>query len=87
MLDVWHDASNPEEIIEACWAKHAEIVSEEDVSDLVIFLIDSGLAFSVEPEAWRRAYMSAEKYRTARLKRIMHGYLFFRIPLVDPKGF
>ncbi len=87
MLDVWHEASNPEEIIESCWAKHAEVVSEDDVADLVSFLIQSGLAFSVEPEAWRRAYMSAEKYRTARLTRIMHSYLFFRIPLVDPQRF
>lgn len=53
MLDVWQAAATVDEIIEVSWSRHAEIVSKEDVADLVTFLIESGLALQVDPDAWR----------------------------------
>ena len=87
MLAVWSTARSAEEIIEACWHNHAVTVASEEVADFAMFLIGSGLATRVDPGAWRATLAATEKYRSAYLTRLLHNYLFFRIPVVNPEQF
>ncbi len=87
MLAVWEDCASADEILDACWRRHAEIVTHDDVADLAMFLVANGLAIDPAMNSWRTAFAGDEKRRSAYLNRLLHSYLFFRVPLARPERF
>lgn len=87
MLDAWPDARTADEIVEAVWRSHAQVVTSADVAAFAQFLIANGLATSPDPGGWRQTFASTERLRAQWLWRIIKGYLFVKISLVDPERF
>ncbi|MEZ5844375.1 MAG: hypothetical protein R3D27_11690 [Hyphomicrobiaceae bacterium] len=87
MLDAWPAASGPEAIVEAAWQTHTEIVTPAEVADFAAFLVANGLAGPAEAGGWRRQFEETERRRAAHLTRLVKGYLFFKLPLVNPERF
>ncbi len=87
LLDVWPDAASADAIAAAAWDRHAELVTVEDVQSFSQFLLSNGLALSSTPDAWRQSFAAVEKHRSAYMMRLVHNYLFFRVPLLRPEPF
>lgn len=87
MLAVWEGCASADEIITACWRLHAEIVTHADLTDFAHFLVANGLAIEPAMNSWRAAFAADQKRRSAHLHRLLHSYLFFRIPLARPERF
>ncbi len=63
--------------------RHGLHVTLEDVQALVLFLKRNGL-LQPSPGEWPGFAAQARRLHGTVLKRLLHGYLFFRIPLVRP---
>lgn len=61
-------------------------VSAEELANLVEFLARHHLLRASEPAAAQALITEAASARDARLKRLLHDYLFFRIALVRPQA-
>jgi putative peptide zinc metalloprotease protein len=85
LLDVWLSSDSSEDIVADVWNKHAEIVTLEDVDSFSHFLISNGLALPSGTDVWRHAFTAQERHRSKHLTRLLHTYLFFRIPLLQPE--
>ncbi len=59
-------------------------VSEDDVMALLRFLADNHL-LAVRGGDWKTLVRLAQARKLPLWKRILHGYLFFRVPLVKPQ--
>ncbi len=62
-------------------------VSDEDVGDLVQFLISNELIVVVMPQATERFAKLGQLRQKAWWNKFLHGYLFFIIPLIRPDRF
>lgn len=87
MLQAWHGADSAETIVARVWAQHSVLVTAADVADFAGFLVLQGLAFPVEPNAWRPSFERMQADRQRLLGRLIHNYLFLRVPLADPQRF
>lgn len=63
--------------------RHGLHVTLEDVQALVLFLKRNGLVQPL-PGEWPGLASQARRLQGSLPKRLLHGYLFFRIPLVRP---
>ena len=59
---------------------------QDQLSSLAQFLVNSGLAESAG-RGWRDVASHAQQGHQSALAQIIHGYLFFRVPLFRPNGF
>ena len=87
MLQVWQGADGADTIVARVWQQHSEPVSAEEVADFASFLVLQGLAFPLDPNAWRQRLERVQKERRRLLSRLLHNYLFLRIPIADPQRF
>ncbi|WP_051928680.1 HlyD family efflux transporter periplasmic adaptor subunit [Thermopetrobacter sp. TC1] len=71
-------------LCEALKAEYGLDVSEEGVAAMLRFLASNGL-LAVAGGGWKGLVRQAQAHRQPLWKRILHGYLFFRIPLVKPQ--
>lgn len=85
MLQAWQGAETAETVVARAWMRHSELVSAEDVQEFAGFLVQQGLAFPCEPNAWRRTLSHVQENRGRLLSRLLHNYLFLRVPLADPQ--
>ena len=67
-------------------AKYGLHVTPGDVQALVLFLRQNGL-LETSAGGWTHLAARARRLRGSSMKRLLHGYLFFRIPLVRPGRF
>ncbi len=67
-------------------ARHDLHASLDDIGELMRFVLANGLV-AARPGAWEGVYIQALQGRKSIFSRVIHGYLFFRIPLVRPQGF
>ncbi len=63
--------------------RHGLYVTLEDVQALVLFLKHNGLV-EPSPGEWPGLVAQSRRFHGSLPKRVLHGYLFFRIPLVRP---
>lgn len=87
MLQVWSEADAADAVVAAAWAKHSEMTTVEEVADFARFLVQHGLAHSPDAGHWRQAFEQVEMNRRRWLWRLLHNYLFLRIPIADPQRF
>lgn len=87
MLQVWSEARAADAVVAAVWARHSELLTAEEVAEFARFLVQHGLAHSPDAGAWRPAFEQAEMNRRRLLWRLLHNYLFLRIPIADPQRF
>lgn len=87
MLQVWPEVRSTDAVVDAVWAKHSEMLTAEEVADFARFLVQFGLAHSPDTRAWRQTFDRVERDRRKFLRRLLHNYLFLRIPMADPQRF
>ncbi len=66
--------------------RHGIEARVEDVLDLALFLESNGLV-EPGPGGWSRLLAAKRRAHRGIFSRILHGYLFFRVPLVRPQRF
>ena len=71
-------------LLSALERRHGLRVTLRDVQALVLFLERNGLV-QPSPEQWPELAAQVRRLHGSPLKRLLHGYLFFRIPLVRPE--
>ncbi len=67
-------------------ARHGIRATEEDLEQVVAFVVNNGLARG-GAGSWAALHEAARRRHLSPAKKLLHGYLFFRIPLVRPQRF
>lgn len=68
-------------------AREMETFSPGEVEDIAKFLLANSLAVDKTAQAWRNFHLRTQAGHRALWKKMVHGYLFFRLPLVRPQRF
>lgn len=87
LLQVWSDDKTIEQLVLDVWEQHAETIEPEDVTRFVQFLQSSRLTLDAPNGGWRGLASLAEKSRPSFASHLLHTYLFFRVPLMQPERF
>ncbi len=87
LLQVWSDGKAIEQLVENAWEQHAETIEPEDVTRFVQYLQSSRLTLDAPSGGWRTLSASADNSRPSFASHLLHTYLFFRIPLMQPERF
>ena len=84
LLSRWQAGNTPAELCARVKAEHGLEVGEQDVSALQAFLLQHEM-LQVPQAAWTAELLSRRR-KVARwgLNTLLHGYLFFRVPLLRP---
>lgn len=86
LLSRWREGS-AETLVARVRAETPQTPEAADVEALERFLTDQELVQSTAPAAAAALGQRARRQRSRRLQRLVHGYLFFRLPLVRPDRF
>ena len=87
LFRVWRAGATADAIIEQAWTHHSETIERTDIEQFIRFLQSSGLTVEAAGGGWRGFWVQDVKKRGAILSRILHGYLFFKVPLFRPEPF
>ena len=85
LLSCW-DAGTVGGVIAAMARRFDQACEPEDVLAAAEFLVRHGLVVP-PPGQWRQLARQAQAARGPLWRRVLHGYLFFRVPLVKPQRF
>ena len=84
LLSRWRAGDTPAELCARVNAEHGLTLEEADVSALQAFLLQHELLQVAQP-AWTAELLSRRRKVTRwGLNTLLHGYLFFRVPLLRP---
>ena len=84
-LSCWREGT-AEGVLARLRERHGIHATQADLEQIVAFVVDNGLAQG-GPGAWAALHGAAERRRLSPARKLLHGYLFFRIPLVRPQRF
>jgi putative peptide zinc metalloprotease protein len=87
LLARWRDAADAEALVERVSAETPLKPSAEEVKDLVSFLAQNQLLAPGSQAAGEALKRRMESSKQAWHQKILHTYLFFRIPLLRPDAF
>lgn len=86
LLSLWNRAGSAQRLTAMVSRTFGREASDEEVS-AAVRLLDTGFFFSAPVSgSWRSLYATS-KPRHSLFMRIVHNYLFFKVPLVRPTGF
>lgn len=85
VLRNWHAGDTPQQLAARLQAGEGVVVTVEQIADVVDFMRKSELAVDAGG-GWRRAYDRRRSRRRSLVLRLLHAYLFFRVPLLRPEG-
>ena len=83
ILSRWHLA-DAQAIVAAINAETTLQVNEDDVDDLYQFLLANNLILIKGEQGVKRLWQQTQALKQSLLWRLIHSYLFFRIPLLKP---
>ena len=83
MLSLW-DVGTVSRLCRAMKREFDRTVSEDDVTDAIRFLISSALVRDIPDNDYRTMAHKEVSAKKSLFSRVMHSYLFFKIPLVRP---
>lgn len=86
ILSLWNYARTRDGLNRAVKAQFGREVEPEDIGQLMQVLDTSFFLERSFPESWRGLYQRSQ-HRHSWFMRLVHNYLFFRIPLVRPEPF
>ncbi len=87
VLQVWADGKTIEHLVQDAWESHAETIEPDDVARFIHYLQSSRLTLDAPGGGWRALAASAERSKPSFASHLLHTYLFFRIPLMQPERF
>ncbi|MGL4637893.1 MAG: biotin/lipoyl-binding protein [Beijerinckiaceae bacterium] len=83
LLSLWSRAASAPELASLVQQVHGRAVEEEEIATLVRFLAQSRLTLSAAG-GWRELSAASEAAHGSLLHRVLHNYLFFKVPLFQP---
>ncbi len=87
LCSIWKPTLGCDELIDQAWHQFGETLDATEFQAFARFLHASSLTVEAPEGGWR-FFAAADARRHGSLgSRLMHNYLFFRIPLVAPDGF
>ena len=86
MLALWHHGT-VEALTAALARKHARHIEEQDIGEAVHFLISNALVRDIPGNDYKAMAEKVAGEQKSLLSKVMHSYLFFRIPLFRPDRF
>ena len=87
LLQVWSEDKSIEQLVQDVWEQHAETIEPDDVALFVRFLQSSRLTVDAPSGGWRALAALTETSRPSFASHVLHTYLFFRVPLMQPERF
>jgi putative peptide zinc metalloprotease protein len=86
LLSVWNVGRTVGNLLKIVNARFAEAMSDDDIGTVVRMLEHNLLLVQPTQGSWRALHRKAQP-RHSVLMRLVHNYLFFKIPLVRPEKF
>ncbi len=87
LLQIWGDGIDVKRILDAAWSNFAVVLSEDDIRAFESFLVANGLTVAGATGDWRAFHDGYLRQRSSVLMRLVHGYVFLRVPLTNPDRF
>ena len=87
LLQLWRPGITADRVVEAAWVQFSETIDQSEVARFAEFLLANGFTLEAKGGGWRGYLATAERRRNALGSRLLHGYLFFRVPLLRPERF
>ena len=87
VLSLWRTHATAESLIEAAGAHLGCPVTRQEIDRLCAFLDVNHLTEGGSSSGWRQQSAAAEKQRPRLFQRLVHNYLFFKVPIVSPEPF
>lgn len=84
MFLLWNEAQSAADLAQRMLETYRVTVSEADLSVALEFAFKNELTETDEKGGWQRYGQAASASRQSLGKKLVHNYLFFRIPLVHP---
>ena len=86
LLQVWREGAPLEMLLREAYERHAETIEPADAERFIAFLAANRLTLEA-PGGWRALARVAALGHGSIASRLLHSYLFFRIPLWRPERF
>ena len=86
-LDLWRNHETAADLAHDMTRRLGTRFETADVENLVTFLRQHSLLQDTVEGDWRRRWTSERVHRQGLLMRLVHNYLFFRVPLFAPEPF
>ncbi|MGL4395937.1 MAG: biotin/lipoyl-binding protein [Hyphomicrobium sp.] len=87
LLAAWRVSSTVGGLIDAATSRYGATADVAVVTQLVEFMRRHHLVESSAERDWQRLAVEATRGHRSAFMRVLHGYLFFRVPLFRPQGF
>jgi putative peptide zinc metalloprotease protein len=86
LLALWHKGT-AEKLIDAARTTIGRVVDREDIAAVIKFLHVNSLTLDPPSDNWKSYLEQDQARQRSAFGKMLHNYLFFRIPLVRPEGF
>ncbi len=86
-LELWPAHETPARLAQELARRTGRPYNTADVEALVTFLRQYSLLQDAAEDDWRRRWTADQKQRQSPVMRLVHNYLFFRVPLFAPEAF
>ena len=87
ILTLWRPGATVSRLLAAVAETFDRNIGKDDVAAFIEFAAKSNLLDSAEAGDWRRLSGEAARQRLMWRQRLLHNYLFFKIPVFRPQNF
>lgn len=87
VLSLWREQLTRKDLVLSVQARFGRSISEHEVDALSSFLSSHFLIGNPVGGDWRQLAAAARRNRSGALQWLLHHYLFFKVPLLQPQGF
>ncbi len=87
LLQVWTEGLTVDALILNAGTRHGEPITPRDVERFIAFLQTNRLTVATPGSGWKTLAAAAERGHGSLSSRLLHSYLFFRVPLFRPERF
>jgi putative peptide zinc metalloprotease protein len=87
LFSIWDTTASANRMIDAAWLRYGETIELIEVETFIQFLHASNLTQEAPDAGWRYFAAVARRRQGSFGSRLLHNYLFFRIPLFAPERF
>lgn len=84
ILSVWNEAGNAARLLELANSRFNLFLEPSDIERFVTFVNRNLLAAEVPSTSWRTAFNRSQMQQQSWWQRLLHAYLFFKIPIFKP---
>lgn len=87
VLSLWPHSRTGSELIAAINNKFKKALDPSTVAQFIEFAKVNALLTDTAAQGWRELSAQAERQKSGWSKRLLHNYLFFKVPLIQPERF